>query len=461
MARSSEQVYIASVVGTYWCVSISMVYLNKVLMSNDAVSIPAPLFVTSYQCFVTAIVCYVAGAIGEWAQRNDAHCAASANHVEVVQGSSPLPPKPSFFAQFPKATYELSTARRILPLSVVFVGMITFNNLCLKWVEVSFYNVARSLTVVFNVFFTYWILGTPSSCRTLSCLFIVIFGFFIGGYGEMNFSVFGTLSGVLSSLFVSLNSIFTKKALPAVDDNHWRLTYYNNVNATLLFLPLVAYFERDALLAARSDRLISGPFWSAMTVAGFFGFSIGIVTVLQIKATSPLSHNMSGTAKAAAQSLLAFRVWGNEWSVLGVTGIFTVLGGSLLYTLVKTREGGEGLQAAERRRGGGHGDGGDCAIGRFGQARSVVSIVRREGEGRCLFCMVSRNEGSLSPSSSERRGAPGGPTEEDSHIFERERRMPPTPVVLPEGRDRSRAAEERREDRFMKAQGDSGGGNKE
>ena len=41
-----------------------------------------------------------------------------------------------------------------------------------------------------------------------------------------------------------------------------------------------------------------------MTVAGFFGFSIGIVTVLQIKATSPLSHNISGTAKAAVQSLM-------------------------------------------------------------------------------------------------------------------------------------------------------------
>lgn len=31
--------YIARVVATYWFVSISMVYLNKVLMSSEAVSI--------------------------------------------------------------------------------------------------------------------------------------------------------------------------------------------------------------------------------------------------------------------------------------------------------------------------------------------------------------------------------------------------------------------------------------
>ena len=338
MARSSEQMYIASVVGTYWCVSISMVYLNKLLMSNDGISIPAPLFVTWYQCFVTAIICYVAGVVGERAQMNGSHQAVSAS--DVGQDSSSPPPKPSFFAQFPKATYELSTARRIFPLSVVFVGMITFNNLCLKWVEVSFYNVARSLTIVFNVFFTYVFLGMPSTCRTLSCLFIVIFGFLMGGYGEINFSIQGTIAGILSSLFVSLNSIFTKKVLPVVDDNHWRLTYYNNVNATLLFIPLVAYFEKDVLKAAMTDRLVSGQFWSAMTVAGFFGFSIGIVTVLQIKATSPLSHNISGTAKAAVQSLMAFYIWGNEATLLGVLGIFTVLGGSLLYTVVKMRENG-------------------------------------------------------------------------------------------------------------------------
>ena len=42
-----------------------------------------------------------------------------------------------------------------------------------------------------------------------------------------------------------------------------------------------------------------------MTIGGVFGFGIGYVTGLQIKATSPLTHNISGTAKAAAQTVLA------------------------------------------------------------------------------------------------------------------------------------------------------------
>lgn len=48
---------------------------------------------------------------------------------------------------------------QVLPLSIVFVAMIAFNNLCLKYVGVSFYYVGRSLTTVFNVICSYLILG--------------------------------------------------------------------------------------------------------------------------------------------------------------------------------------------------------------------------------------------------------------------------------------------------------------
>jgi len=57
--------------------------------------------------------------------------------------------------------------------------------------------------------------------------------------------------------------------------------------------------------------------------------------VMQVKATSPLGHNISGTAKAAVQSLLAFYIWGNPATVKGIVGIFLVLGGSGLYTWVQ------------------------------------------------------------------------------------------------------------------------------
>jgi GDP-fucose transporter C1 len=324
--------YIASVVACYWFVSINMVYLNKMLMSSEGISIAAPLFVTWFQCVVTTLICWAAGKFGERMQKRS-------NQLPVKQEDEKKGHGKSFFSQFPKAEYDAAVGQKVFPLSIVFVGMITFNNLCLQLVEVSFYNIARSLTIVFNVVLSRAILGSPTSVKTLACLGVVIVGFFMGAAGEVNFTYKGTVAGICSSLFVSLNSIFTKKVLPAVDNDHWKLTFYNNVNAVILFLPLMVYFEGPTIIGAFHQQFTSPVFWAAMSVAGFFGFSIGIVTVLQIKATSPLSHNISGTAKAAVQSMMAFYIWKNPATVMGVTGMFVVLGGSLLYTVAKMREG--------------------------------------------------------------------------------------------------------------------------
>jgi GDP-fucose transporter C1 len=58
------------------------------------------------------------------------------------------------------------------------------------------------------------------------------------------------------------------------------------------------------VILENSSKLLSFTFWSAMTITGIMGFAIGLVTVTQVKATSPLTHNISGTAKAAVQVFL-------------------------------------------------------------------------------------------------------------------------------------------------------------
>lgn len=218
--------YILQVVTLYWIVSISMVYLNKVILSAYDSTIPAPIFVTWFQCAITCLICIVFGEIGERSRQ---------------KGGG------SYFDSYPIVKYNVASGVSVMPLSIVFVGMIALNNLCLKYVEVSFYNVARSLSIVFNVLFTFIILGERTSILTCSTLVIVLYGFYIGIEGEVNFSLFGTVAGVLASVFVSLNSIFTAKVLPKVQNDKSLLLYYNNVNALVLFAPLIIAFEYQVM----------------------------------------------------------------------------------------------------------------------------------------------------------------------------------------------------------------------
>jgi GDP-fucose transporter C1 len=89
------------------------------------------------------------------------------------------------------------------------------------------------------------------------------------------------------------------------------------------------------ILVDNRAKLLSGFFWLIMSVTGAMGFAIGLVTVMQVKATSPLTHNISGTAKAAVQSLMAFYIWGNQATFQGVSGILLVIFGSGLYAWVQ------------------------------------------------------------------------------------------------------------------------------
>ena len=150
-------------------------------------------------------------------------------------------------------------------------------------------------------------------------------------------SISGTIYGVLASLFVSLNSIYTKKVLPFVNQSIWLLGYYNNLNACLLFLPLM-------LLNGELSVILEYPgfgntrFWVMMVAGGVFGFAIGYVTGLQIQVTSPLTHNISGTAKACAQTVLATYWYSELKPLLWWISNWIVLFGSAAYTRVRQVE---------------------------------------------------------------------------------------------------------------------------
>ncbi len=65
MKPKASAARIAGVVLLYFVVSITTVFINKELMSGA--SIPAPLFVTWFQCVVAVVICYLLGLAGNGA----------------------------------------------------------------------------------------------------------------------------------------------------------------------------------------------------------------------------------------------------------------------------------------------------------------------------------------------------------------------------------------------------------
>jgi len=301
--EQSEVIVIAMVVGFYWVCSMSVVFLNKYIFTYAKYEFPFPLFVTWYQLVVALVLLLIFGRF---------------RVLKVV----------------PPYEFKLDIAYKILPLTAIYVAMLTFNNLCLAFVEVSYYQVARSLTILFNIIFTYLILHTKTSVAAISACGVVFFGFVLGSYGESHFSFLGLFFGVCSSVFVALYGIFVKKKLQVVDNNEWRLLHYNTTLAILLLIPVVI-FSGEIKEIKGVYFLTSPTFWTIMTVTGITGFLINIATFLQIKYTTPLTSTISGTAKACVQTVLSVIIFRNPITFTNAFGIILVLGGSLGYSLIR------------------------------------------------------------------------------------------------------------------------------
>jgi len=287
-----------------------LVLINKIVLSGSSISIPAPLFIVWFQLVISLICLVVLGWIGR-----------SSTRLNLV----------------PPFEFKVDRATSTLTLSLIFVGMIVFNNLCLLYVEVSFYQVARSLTILFNIVFTYYLLNTPTSMRAIQACLVVVLGFFVGSGAEANFTWAGIIYGVTSSVFVALYSIHVKKALPVVQNDQWKLMMYNTVWSLALLIP-VMYVTGEVDILRGSDVVNDNNFWITMTVTGLLGFLINIAIFLQIKHTSPLTHNLSGTAKACVQTLISVAIFKNEITPLNAFGIFLVIAGSFWYSHVRYQE---------------------------------------------------------------------------------------------------------------------------
>lgn len=215
--------------------------------------------------------------------------------------------------------------------------MIATNNLCLKYAGITFYYVGRSLTTVFNVIFTYLILGQKTSAKCIACCGFIVIGFLLGVDQEQiagSLSILGTIFGVLGSLTLSLYSIHMKQILPKLNQDIWLLSYYNNAYSVIIFLPLMIA-NGEHVTVYNYDKIGSSFFWSAVIISGVCGFAIGYVTAFQIKVTSPLTHNISGTAKACAQTVLATYFFNEEKSFMWWVSNVIVLGASAMYARLR------------------------------------------------------------------------------------------------------------------------------
>ncbi len=354
-AAGSNSLGTASVIAFYFATSLFVVFVNKALFT--ATSPSSALFLTWVQIAAAVALAVIAGALA------------------AASGS------PALARVFPRFHTSLALQLHALPLSLVFTALLLANNLCLAYVHISFYQVARAWTVVFNIILAFLLFRVRPSSREILCCLIVAAGYIIAcdsalpslvaelsglaracvkpalvavapaaaaqwlgatgagagaGAGEVcsvSAPLWGLIYGLLGSLLLSLYSLMIKRSLTALPIPDGVLAGAVNVNASLLLAALLPWLGTGNI-PAFSDV----PFWTSVAAVSAAGYLLNIATYLQIKHTSALTHNVSGTAKASVQSVLGWLRYRNPVSLLTAAGTAATIFGCALYAYVRGQQ---------------------------------------------------------------------------------------------------------------------------
>ncbi|KAK8831588.1 hypothetical protein WA577_000671 [Blastocystis sp. JDR] len=214
--------------------------------------------------------------------------------------------------------------------------MVTMSNLCLKNVEVSFYQISRSLGIPLIPLINFLLFGEKTSCRIVLSCFVIVTGYALGINGEINFSLKGTLYGLGASIVGAFYTILLKYYLSHVMPDRWELTFYNNLNSSFI-MPLLIVLNGELRVLRDNRANLTPTYFLVIFVSGIIGLFVGITTYLQIQYTSSLSHNISGVMKNCIQSFAGAYIFHTTITLKGAVGIIMVVAGSCAYAYERIR----------------------------------------------------------------------------------------------------------------------------
>ncbi|KAJ7151407.1 hypothetical protein C8R43DRAFT_1005042 [Mycena crocata] len=309
---AASKALVTGVVSFYLVAALAMVMANKWVLNET----PAPLFFLTTQLFIAVVLFLIT------------------DTLRVLPERLTLDPK---------------VCKGLVPMVGLNVLGLSLSNFTLKYVDASFYQVARGLVLPFTVCVSGVVLHTRPSLRILISCAIVTLGFFCGVFLDgTQVSLVGVSFGVASSTITATHSVVIKQSLNVVNGSTILLSWYTNLLSIFVLLPIVMLAEGSSVmkLLFNVDELITAPgaitplrtFVVGSLITGCMGFMMSLASLLSIKVTSPITHMVSSAVRGVAASLLGVWLFNDIITGGRASSIAIILGGSFYYTWVKHQE---------------------------------------------------------------------------------------------------------------------------
>jgi GDP-fucose transporter C1 len=305
-----QRLQVAGVVTFYMAAALIMVFVNKAVLNGSP---DLPLLFLLLQLLIAVVLLH-----------------ASASVYDKIN--------------IPKL--DLEVAKKLFPVvSVNIIGLV-FNTLCLRDVEASFFQIARGLVLPLTIAVSSAYTRSNPSPKVLMAALVVTLGFMLGVAPSSSLPVAAIPStvslfyGILSSLFIAFHAVLIKNSLPYCNNSTIELAWWTNVGSAIMVFPFVILNgEPTKLYKLSQTDSWNGTFflWGCL-VTGLFGFLLCVAGLLSIKVTSPITHMFSSAARSVLQTALGVWIFNDILTMNRAASISVILGGTMLYTWIKSTE---------------------------------------------------------------------------------------------------------------------------
>jgi len=230
------------------------------------------------------------------------------------------------------ATFDVNLARKVVPVCMCFIANVVLGMVALRGTNIPMFATLRRLTVMMVVLCEVLILRKKQTRLVVGSVVIMILGSFIGGWGDLQFDLFGYCMVLLNNLVTALNLVFIKKTLldTKLASDTFGVLYYNS----LLSIPVLAFL---ALIFGEVSALPSFPFWGdvyfqfSFIASAVMSFLMNYSTYWCTEVNSALTTSVTGQVKNVLSSFVALSMFGMRATPLLVLGLTVGLMGSMLY----------------------------------------------------------------------------------------------------------------------------------
>jgi GDP-fucose transporter C1 len=305
-----KTIKVAAVVLFYMFAALVMVFVNKAVLNNSP---DLPLLFLLLQLLIAVVLLHATSLLSK--------------RIEIPQ-------------------FDLSVARKLVPVVLVNIVGLVFNTLCLRDVEASFFQIARGLVLPLTIAVSSLHTHSFPSKSVICAAVAVTMGFMVGVAPSSNLpataipSSLSLVYGVLSSLFIAFHAVLIKSSLPHCNNSTIQLAWWTNVGSAIFLFPFVILHGEPwkVIEMAQSTNWDWTVFIWGSLVTGVFGFLLCVAGLLSIKVTSPITHMFSSAARSVLQTLLGVWIFKDVLNVNRALSILVILGGTMFYTWIKSVE---------------------------------------------------------------------------------------------------------------------------